>query len=199
MAIETEATRQAALSVIERKGMKWSRVETGNLNRFVVNVIKGDKTIRVLVKTASKGGALVKADSIANDAVISGFDGDINYVLFAVGLPDQDDVAAYLVPFDVAEEAFRSSDRRSWNKKETWAVWVLQFAGPGNRTSNGFVMKWREYLIGTTGSHTPRPPHPNKESSERNASKKLTIAEAKRLLAISLGVPSSNITITIEA
>lgn len=143
MGTEAEATRQAALSLVVDAGMKWSRVGKGQ--RFVVDIIKRKKTVRALVKTASKGGALVRAESIANDAVISGFDRDIDYVLFAVALPDQDDVAAYLVPFDVAEEAFRASDRHSWNKAGNYAVWVIGFAGAGNRTSNGFAMKWSEF------------------------------------------------------
>jgi hypothetical protein len=118
--------------------------------------VSENKTVRALVKTASYGGAMVRASSIARDAIISGFDGDVDYVFFAVGIRDTDDVAAYLVPINVAEKAFRSSDRRSWHKdREAGAVWIVHFMGTGNRSSNGFAEKWREYLIGTTDKSKP--------------------------------------------
>jgi hypothetical protein len=155
MANETDGTREAALAVIINRGMHWRRVGKGQ--RFVVDITKGKKTFRTLVKTASYGGAMVRADSVNDDAVISGFGADVEYVLFAVGLRETEEVAAYLVPFNVVEKAYRSSDRRSWEKnRDAGAVWIIQFAGAGDRPSSGFVEKWREYLIGTTGEVRPR-------------------------------------------
>jgi hypothetical protein len=154
MATATDGTRQAALSILSGKGLNWTRV--GNGQRFIVEITRDNKTVSALVKTASYGGAMVSASSIGNDAVISGFDGDVDYVFFAVGSRDTGEVAAYLVPFDVAEKAYRATDRRSWHKdREAGAVWLLNFLGSGSKPGNGFAKKWHDYLIGTTDQREP--------------------------------------------
>jgi hypothetical protein len=148
MSEESQETRKVALSLLNDAGMKWTRI--GNGQRFIVDVDNGKNTRRALVKTASKGGAMVLASSVDENATISGFNGDFDDVLFGVGYRDTDEVAAYLVPAKEVEAAYRSKSRHSPHKNGNSAVWILRFGGPGDETWNGFSAKWRHYRIGTT-------------------------------------------------
>ena len=142
---DAERIRNGALSILTDKGMKWSRIGSGQ--RFLVEIVDGHKTKRALVKTASKGGAMVFASSVNKNADISGFDDDFDEVLFCVGDPDTDFLAAYLVPAHEAEEAYRSESRHS-KRAAGGAMWIIGFYGAGDKPWNGFAEKWRKYLIG---------------------------------------------------
>lgn len=140
---------------------------------------------------------MVRTDSDDPDlANISGFEADIDHVLFAVGDRRSrfEKVDAYLVPIDKAEEAFRSS-HRDWraarpdsNPSKTWVIW---FDKSGSVEGNRYSEKWKHHSVGASltvgGEEPPKPDTP------------MTIAEAKRLLAKSLGVRPEDIKISVSA
>ena len=194
MSIETEVTRQKALESLRSSGVEWSRVGKGQ--RYLVAIVKDGVTSKALVKVASRGSAMFRTSSDdAEAAELSGFGSDINYVLFAVGYPNDrfEKVEAYLVPVSVVDAAVRRSHsdwrnaRPDSNPSQTWVIW---FNASGAKEANNFADKWKEYRCGT--SLTLRGDGPQEEPL-------LTLAEAKRQLAQSLGVDQDRIKITIEA
>lgn len=199
MSLETESTRNAALAILVAEGLIWVRVGKGQ--RFVVRISGGDRITTALVKTASRGSAIVRADiDDADRAKLSGFATDVSHVLFAIGNKDNGTVETYLVPLREVEVAYRET-HRAWRANHmaggdntTWVIW---FNDQGNQDCNGFHRKWANYRI---GSSLPKGDRVSKDAILNHAKPKdgLTIDEAKRRLAVSLGIDPSNIKIVIE-
>jgi len=196
MANDTETTRQMALTVLEKNGFKWERVGKGQ--RYVVRLEKNGEESFALLKVASLGSAMVRtSDDDTDSATISGFGPDIDYVLFAVGDATSQTartIRAFLVPASEAEGAFREAHRdfraNSPNSQPS-STWVISFFGKGYPAGNDFARKWANYEIGSAMSVS--------SPTVEQTSQKLTVAEAKRLLAESFGVSPENIKIVIEA
>jgi len=196
MAVETENTRNVALSLLEAKGMEWRRVGKGQ--RFVIHAQNDQKTIRVLVKVASRGSAMVRTDiDDAEKAVISGFSSDVDSVLFAVGGRDNKEISAYLVPIKEVEEAYRSTHgkwrakRPTGTKNMTWVIW---FNDSGDADCNDFHQIWEHYCIGTYSTSTMRVV----DSERQMVVKGISIEEAKAGLATYFNVNPNNVKIAIE-
>lgn len=193
MTLETEVTRQKALEALRSSGIEWSRVGKGQ--RFIVELLRNGIASRALVKVASRGSAMFRTTSDDADvAELSGFGPDIDFVLFAVGYPNDrhEKVEAYLVPLNEVDAAVRQS-HRDWrrarpesNPSETWVIW---FDNAGAPEANCFAEKWKTHRVGL--SLTLR----GESSSDEP---QLTIADAKRRLAKSLGVDQDRIKILIE-
>lgn len=196
MANDTETTRQMALAVMQKNGFKWGRVGKGQ--RYVVRLEKQGHESFALLKVASLGSAMVRtSDDDTDSASISGFGPDVDHVLFAVGDATSQGVRtirAFLVPAKEAEEAFREAHRdfraNSPNSQPS-STWVISFFDKGYPAGNGFAKKWAAYEVGSVMSAG--------SPISEETSEKLTIAEAKRLLAESFGVAPENIKIVIEA
>ncbi|MDC9822373.1 hypothetical protein PRN20_01400 [Devosia sp. ZB163] len=196
---ETQETRSSAYAILEAAG--YSLTPIGKGNRVVMKVQKGGSTFDALVKTASLGNAMVKTSSGDPDtAKISGFGGDTSHVIFAVG-GRRGRVDAYLVPSIEAEEAFRKA-QRDYLPEHPNAVknttWVIYFGSNGDAGANGYANKWAKYRIVPDGG----PSAAGQDAPERTDPAepgKLTIAEAKRLLALSLGVRPEDVKISINA
>lgn len=194
MAKQTEMTRDAALSILESQGMRWQRVGRGQ--RFVAHIATGRDTVRALVKVASLGSAIMTTDSDDPDkAKLSGFGPDVDHVLFAVRDPSTSEVAAYLVPKDEAERAYRET-HRAWRKRHpksppntTWVLWFTEGRDPD---CNRFHQKWAQYRVGS---------RPSAGDASEGVPQRLTapaLAEEKARLAARLGVPANRIRIVIE-
>lgn len=200
MTAETDNTRETALSILEAKEMRWERKGSGQ--RFVVHINQGLSTIRALVKTASRGSAMVRTDiDDADKAKIIGFKDDVSDVLFAVGDPVSNEVSAYLVPIKEVEAAYRST-HRVWkshhpmgDENTTWVIW---FNERGNADCNGFHLKWAHYRIGSRKLPSLLVNEPRAIGNLKHADG-LTITQAKQRLALSLGIDPSCIKITIES
>jgi len=198
MADQTNHTRVSALDVLAQAGYAVRALNRGQ--RVVVELEQHGVTIEELVKTGSLGRAMVTTSSGDPDnAKISGFGDDVGFVLFAIG-DGRGQVAAYLVPREEAESAFRDA-QRGWIGEHPDAsdstTWVVYFNDRGSPAANGYHKKWAKYRVeplvqtkptGNPGILVGGP-----------ASGHLTIGEAKRLLSISLGVPLESVKITIEA
>ena len=200
MTIETDATRDTALSILIESGMQWERKGSGQ--RFVVHIKQSLSTVRALVKTASRGSAMVKTDiDDAEKANISGFKDDVTHVLFAVGDPLSNEVTAFLVPIREVEDAYRST-HKVWKSHhptgEENTTWVIWFNDRGNADCNGFHLKWAHYRIGSRNLII-KPENESKAFGNQKHANGLTIAQAKQGLALSLGIDPSCIKITIES
>jgi hypothetical protein len=150
MTPQTEQTRAAALRIVEEQGYQVERVGKGQ--RFVVHLTKDGQRRRALVKVASLGSAMVRTDvDDADRAKISGFESDVDSVLFAVGERNSTSVSAYLVPISVVEEAYRSSHRVWRSTRPIKAVnltWVIWFNDAGAPECSGFARTWSHYRLG---------------------------------------------------
>jgi hypothetical protein len=127
---------------------------------------------------------------------ISGFDADVSHVLFVVG-GQYGIVRTYLVPREVAEAAFRKA-HRDWlsdghDDARDSTTWVIYFHDRGSPGANNYNKHWAKYQI------EPPVPEPSGAASSKEREEALTIPEAKRRLARSLGVPVDSVKITIEA
>lgn len=194
MTLDTEITRQRALDALQSSGLEWSRVGRGQ--RYVIELRKNATTYRALVKVASRGSAMFRTSSDDPDtAELSGFSSDIDYVLFAVGYPNDrlEKVEAYLVPVAIVDQAVRQS-HREWREARPDSnpsdTWVIRFDNSGANEANGYAERWKLHRVGL--SLTLHGDQPQNEAP-------LTIAEAKRRLANSLGVEQDRIKISIEA
>jgi hypothetical protein len=187
----TDATRTNALSILEKLGMRWRRVGRGQ--RVVVHIDASSGAKRALVKTASLGSAMVRTDSGNSDeANLSGFGPDVDHVLFAVGTRGSPEVAAYLVPIEEVEEAYRSC-HRAWQARHpattdnrTWVIW---FNDAGDPDCNGFHTKWAKYRLD--------------DSSGRSAQQEMapilpSIGEIKAQIAAHHRVSADKVRIAIE-
>jgi hypothetical protein len=195
MTVETETTRAKALDILSGSGTTWNRVGKGQ--RFVVHFHRDGRLVRALVKVASRGSAMVRTDDDDADlATLSGFGNDVDHVLFAVGEKNSrlERVEAYLVPIEEAEMAFRNS-HKGWKAKHPSSkpntTWVIWFDASGDDACNRYSAKWKRFNIGA--SLTLR----GEDGSTPRAA--LTIPEAKRLLAQSLGVRPEDIKITVNS
>lgn len=191
MSAETEETRKRAFSLIEKAGWSLSRIGKGQRYVVAINNPGSGTTIKALVKTASRGSAMVKTNSDnADDAKLSGFGDDIDHVLFAVGDPASGSVSAFLVPAAIVEEAYRKA-HREWraNRPHSNAntTWVLWFNNGGSPEANGFAEKWKGHLVGT-----------EERPATASGQETLSIAEAKERLARTFGVSPASIKISIE-
>jgi len=199
MSPQTDATRNAALSILEAHGMSWVRVGRGQ--RFVVHIEgAGRKKVRALVKAASLGSAMVRTDrDDADSAKLLGFEADVDHVLFAVGSRDSTEIVAYLVPIKEVEAAYRSG-HRVWrsthavrNENTTWVLW---FNDSGTTPEcNGFDRKWAQYRVGTSSptAHVSGDP-----SAVGHGGNNSAIEDAKGLIAARLGVSPDQVKIVIE-
>lgn len=145
--IKADQVRAAAFDIFEKIGNPITRVNRGQ--QWIVQSANGEKAI---LKTAAKGGLMVKSETPDNDAKIVGFDADVSHIIAAVA--DGSTVTAYLVPIEVAEAAYRHSNEE-WLQENPehnpTTTWVLRFP-PGRRPRPGHNMaeKWAEYAVGST-------------------------------------------------
>jgi hypothetical protein len=191
----TERTRQAALSILEFEGWSWSRVGKGQ--RFVVEMHKGEQTVRALMKVASIGSAITTTDNDdADKAKLIGFGPDVDHVLFAVGNPQTAETEAYLVPIGMAERAYRDT-HRAWRARHPGGkpntAWVLWFTDGGDQDCNRFHRKWAQFRIGSSRPSTGDPVETPLKRPTPPA-----LAEEKARLAARFGVPADRIRIVIE-
>jgi hypothetical protein len=195
MGVQTPATRAAALSILETRGISWTRVGRGQ--RFVIHLEISGRPVRALVKVASLGSVMVRTDREADDAKISGFKSDVDHVLFAVGRRASAAVEAYLVPIAEVDAAYRSA-YRAWRSthemKAENRTWVLRFDEYGTLPEcDRFSEKWARYLVGTT-EQVPRIP----SVVGPDAHKDSVVENAKQIVAAGLGVAIEKVKIIVE-
>lgn len=195
---DTQETRSSAYAILEAAGYRLTPLGKGN--RVIMKVEKDGKTFDALVKTASLGNAMVKTSSGDPDtAQVSGFSGDTSHVIFAVG-GRHGRVDAYLVPSVEAENAFRSAQRDYLLNHPSAAnntTWVIYFGSNGDAGANGYAKKWSTYRV--VPNESPAIVQSAIEQAGPADPGKLTISEAKRLLALSLGVRPEDVKISISA
>ena len=145
--IKADQVRAAAFDIFVQTGNPITRTNRGQ--QWIVHSANGEKAI---LKTAAKGGLMVKAETPDNDANIIGFGADVSHIIAAVA--DGSKVTAYLIPIDVAEAAYRESNDE-WIKANPehnpTTTWVLRFP-PGRKERPGHNMadKWAKYAVGST-------------------------------------------------
>jgi hypothetical protein len=96
----------------------------GNGQRWVIQLSDGK---RAMLKTSLNDNIMVKTDvPTPEDAVLSGFTDDVEYVLAVTG--EIGDLQAFLIPVKVVENAFRTR-QRAWmdadpenRSNTTWAL-----------------------------------------------------------------------------
>jgi hypothetical protein len=150
--------REAALRIMDTAGNPATRFNKGQ--QFLIKMTDGTTAN---LKTAAKGGLMVKTRSTDNHAEIIGFNAGVSHILAAVLLPGEDIVTAYLIPLEVVEEAYRRNNRE-WSAQapdRASTTWVLKF----NETKNNYygvnmAEEWDQYRIGSTSlaeiDHTPK-------------------------------------------
>jgi hypothetical protein len=151
--MKAEQMRDAAFKIFQQVGNPLIRTSKGQ--QWIVQTKDG---IRAILKTAAKGGLMVKTAAPDTAAPIIGFDADVTHILAAVF--DGQTVTAYLVPIDVAEAAYRRNNRE-WldidpsHKQST--TWVLRFPENPNAKYFGHNMAtvWAEYAAGSIDLQAP--------------------------------------------
>lgn len=153
MKYDASQIRDAVFQIFDRAGTPLTRISKGQ--QWVVQTRDGTKAI---LKTAAKGGLMVKAENSDNDARIIGFDADATHILAGVLLPGETKVTAYLIPKDEVEAAYRRNNRewlqaegvRMLKHKPT-TTWVLRFQPNKNASYFGYNMAtvWAQYAVGS--------------------------------------------------
>jgi hypothetical protein len=139
--------RDAAFRIMEAVGNPAKRTSTGQ--QWLVEMKDG---ITASLKTAGKGGLMVKTRSKSNDAEIIGFDAGVSHILAAVCLPGENVVTAYLIPQAIVEAAYRQNNRE-WSEQTGGAsdTWVLKFGNTRATYFGGNMAEvWGQYRIGST-------------------------------------------------
>jgi hypothetical protein len=180
----SENLREAAFRIMAEAGNPAKRTNTGQQ----ILVAMADGTTANL-KTAAKGGLMVKTMTPANDAEIVGFNANVSHILAAVCLPGEDTVTAYLVPLDVVEAAYRRNNRE-WTEQSpgrSSTTWVLKFnKAKGDYFGNNMAAEWDEYRVGTTSL------------AKADNAPKTVLERARSEIAEAYGVETGQVRISVD-
>jgi hypothetical protein len=183
---KSEDIREAAFKIMEAVGNPAKRYSRGQ--QWLVRLADGTKAN---LKTAGKGGLMVKTRSTTNDAEIVGFNADVSHILAAVRLRDEDIVTAYLIPMDVVERAYRRNNYEWCAQKPGRATdtWVLRFYDRKRKIyGDNMAFEWAEYRIGSvslTEDNEPTGP-------------KSVLEHARNDIAVAYGVEPEQVKISVD-
>lgn len=184
MEYTSENIREAAFRIMKAVGNRAKRISTGQ--QWLVKMEDGTTAN---LKTARKGGLMVKTRSSDNDAEIIGFDADVSHILAAVCLPNEDEVTAYLIPMDVVEAAYRRNNHewREITKRGASTTWVLKFNATKNTYyGDNMAEEWKQYRIGST------------LLSEIDNTPKAVLERARSEIAEAYGVEANQVRIAVD-
>ena len=175
---------EAAFKIMEAAGNPAKRTNKGQ--QWLVEFADG-KTANL--KTAGKGGLMVKTLSPDTDAEIVGFDAGVSHILASVCLPGEETITAYLIPLDVVEAAYRRNNLewRQKTKRGKSMTWVLKF----NETKNDYygdnmAEEWKKYRIGDTSL------------TVADNSPKSVLERARGEIAMAYGVETKQVKISVD-
>ncbi len=184
MDYKSKDIREAAFRIMEIAGNPAKRFNKGQ--QILIEMADGTKAN---LKTAGKGGLMVKARSTNNDAEIIGFNAGVSHILAAVCLPGEDYVTAYLIPQDVVEEAYRRNNRE-WSERKPGRAsdtWVLRFnETKGNYYGDNMAEEWKQYRIGSTSLE------------EIDNTPKAVLERARGEIADAYGVEAEQVKISVD-
>ncbi len=186
MTYRSEDIRDAAFKIMEASGNPAIRYSKGQ--QWLVRLADGTKAN---LKTAGKGGLMVKTRSTANDAEIVGFNADVSHILAAVRLRDEDVVNAYLIPMDVVERAYRRNNYEWCAQKPGRATdtWVLGFYDRKRKIyGDNMAKEWAEYHIGSTSL----------TEEKKVAGPKAVLEQAREDIAAAYGVEPVQVRISVD-
>jgi hypothetical protein len=175
--------RDAAFRIMETVGNPAKRTSTGQ--QWLVEMKNG---ATASLKTAGKGGMMVKTRSKSNDAEIIGFDAGVSHILAAVCLPGENMVTAYMIPLEVVEAAFRRNNRE-WSEQTGGAsdTWVLKFGNTRTTYFGGNMAGvWKQYRIGSTSL------------AETENTPKAVLERARNDIANAYGVETEQVRISVD-
>ena len=184
MTYSSEDLREAAFRIMEAAGNPARRSNKGQ--QILVEMADGTTAN---LKTAAKGGLMVKTTSTANDADIVGFGADVSHILASVLLPGEDTVTAYLIPIGVVEAAYRRNNKE-WSEQmqgRASDTWVLKFnKAKGDYFGNNMSEVWKQYRVGSISlaaiDNTP----------------KAVLERARGEIANAYGVESTQVKISVD-
>ena len=185
MTYSSDELRQAAFQIMESAGNPAIRTNTGQ--QWLVELADGKSAI---LKTASKGGLMVRTTSEDNDSDIVGFNAtEVTHILAIVCLPGGNTVTAYVIPIEVVEAAYRRNNKEWMEQKAGRAsmTWVLHFdrKHPSFYGDN-MAEEWAKYSVGTL-------------SMDANAnSPKAVLQRARKDIAKAYGVTSDQVKISVD-
>ena len=175
---------EAAFQIMEAAGNPVKRINKGQ--QWLIRMADG-KTANL--KTAGKGGLMVKTLSPENDAEIVGFDADVSHILASVCLPGDEIITAYLIPLDVVEAAYRRNnlERSQKTKRAKTTTWVLKF----NETKaihygDNMAQEWEQYRVGETSL------------AVEDNSPKAVLERARGEIAEAYGVEATQVKISVD-
>ena len=187
MPYRSQYFRDAAFKIMKAVGNPATRTNTGQ--QWLVRLADGTTAN---LKTAGKGGMMVKTKSLANDAEIVGFKADVSHILAAVRLPGEDSITAYLIPIDVVERAYRRNYFEWCAQKPGRATdtWVLRFHdSKGDIYGDNMAEEWAEYRIGSISM---------KEDEQTNSGLKAVLERARNEIAAAYGVETKQVRISVD-
>ncbi len=176
--------REAAFRIMETAGNPAKRFNKGQ--QWLVEMADGTTAN---LKTAGKGGLMIKTLSTDNDAEIIGSNAGVSHVLASVRLPGDETVTAYLIPRDVFYAAYRRNNCE-WSEQKPGRVsttWVLRF----NETKNSYygdnmAEEWEQYRIGSTSL------------AEIDNTPKAVLERARGEIADAYGVETEQVKISVD-
>lgn len=181
----------AAYQIMEAAGNPAERMNTG-----IQHLVRMRDGTTANLKTAGKGGLMVKTRSADNDSDIIGFDAGVTHILAAVCLPNQATVTAYLIPIEVVEAAYRRNNKE-WSEETggSSTTWVLKFRNTRFSYYGGNMAKeWADYAIGSIDLEDDGANH----QQESDMSPKAVLERARSEIAEAYGVNSDQVRISVD-
>jgi len=196
--IDNDLLLQAGLDLMKRNSKPLTKCSSAG--RSMMYVLENGETVRA--RTCNDHILIVLSDKPSGDAKLNIEGTDWLLIVMPEIERTPGKVIAYLVPTKVAADAARQT-HSDWlatspNTKGGNTTWNLWFREDGPPKANDFARKWSAYrLEGTVDISQPITTTPSAASSKA-AVGPLTMAEAKKGLALTFDVPPEAIEITIH-
>jgi len=196
--IDNELLLQAGLDLMKQNGKPLSK--RFSAGRSMMYDLESGETVRV--RTCNDHILIVLGDKPSGDAKLNIEGTDWLLIVMPEIERTPGKVIAYLVPTKVAADAARQT-HNDWlatepNTKGSNTTWNLWFREDGPQKANDFARKWSAYrLAGNSDTTQPVVATPSASNSKPTVGP-LTMAEAKKGLALTFNVPPEAIEITIR-
>jgi hypothetical protein len=202
---------EAGLELMRRAGKPLERGETKG--RAMLYRTAEGRTVRI--RTCNDHVLVVLADSADRGAALNIEGTDYLLIVMPEEPRSRGPVIGYLVPTEVAVHAARTT-HEEWlasnpNTKGQNRTWNLWFDDDGPAKANGFAHKWAEYRLPgfidvrrpsrtktVLPSNSARSAANSGEEDDSPANLGRVIADARRQIASTAGVPESAVKITID-